>query len=107
MCRFVAKNQGSGDRGEPTADSQQPTAERKSPSFPLLTPGAHPVRVRNNVRFVPYRAAPRSESGRQRGIFPAFRLYLPRYRLYYISTPVGVVSVRTPFVTVSPLVRVL
>jgi hypothetical protein len=45
-------------------------------------PGAHPVRVRSHVRFVPYRAAPRSESGRQRGGFVltikdrGFSLYL-------------------------------
>jgi hypothetical protein len=51
-----------------TANSKQQTANSMSP-FIKGGPGAHPVRVRSHVQFVPRRAAPQSASGRQRGGF--------------------------------------
>ena len=72
---------------------------RQIPPIPPFTPRVHPARMHNHVRFVPYRAAPRSGSGRQkgdnRGIFPGPDLkgsafptsgaMLAMFRIVYIS----------------------
>jgi hypothetical protein len=51
----------------------------------LSTPGAHPVNVRNHVWFVPYRADPRSGSGRQRRSGEVLSLFSSSLRHFYSS----------------------